>query len=1027
MGTKETVTIAIIVALLVVLTIIIVLLIRACERKPPPTLAVPLKVPEVSITANPNLGISPLDSQILIKGVDYDGYITAVAFQFSSSFYSINLTQATFMSTSTFSVQITSVMFEGKITSFVEFTTNYTFSTTLGDIFEIRGIVWNDDGVMASETTRVSALKNFPCSILLRFDYSGSLLVIEPFSQIRMFADVSDDKCGDFTTSVTGICVNKINFYWDVDGDGVFEASTSQPAYTSPYLNFGIYYPKVKMIDDAGNVCVSKNEVVMMVARRFANTPFDLSTKVRNVSLATLTSGTYVLVSADSRGSLIYKLEENAPDPLNLIEWRAREGIASTFSSIFSDAKKVAGRDIAYMSTGSSFNIYDASSGPSFQSSATLLGSFSDLYGIIGDEILELPNSSTWTCMWGDSVYLCEVYPSEQNWGIRKERCHQEALGIIPTSGDCIATSDNKIIFAYSSGAGGKVLVFDPSTKQSRSINISFEKIPYFVDLIEYSSHLFLFASEVEGLVEGDVVNSEVFELDITNFTYKKFTLGSFGVGDLLCPEVEFQNPILDIKDFVPYSCPEGLCLLTLLCYTSINPDIGTIRCILDAFSVFDASSLVSNFSKTSIKKHQGFDCYGSEGDLGIPTRSIRLYEPKKSNSYVAYRIGSNGFYVTNITGRGPAKPVANQIVTNSPEDITSFEKSGKKFVVVGGRGGIDMYNFEPSTEQFLSQTHFEVKLNQSDVLRDTDTVKSIWSDGSTLFALLGAGLTNYEGIYIYDINNINKIKLSKLVTPSTYGFSSILGYTSVSKYKGDYIFTVSGFSPLGTTATSKTMFMKFDGKSEPVKMSEVSFGPEYVPISVEIMEDSNGKLKSYVNLRSATSGMLSIIDIESGQILKQAIYDGIISLKKYKGYIVAIAGVIEDDYPKTKILIFDENLELKVSNSFRLGETSTNAYDLLPIQVSDEIYKTFTGGLDVIAVSYSKTFGSELAIGVAMFDLTGFFQRGSTSPTSILPVAFSTTAFAGGKTTYISDQGKTYLITTSPQELALFVSKIIK
>ncbi len=149
----------------------------------------------------------------------------------------------------------------------INFQYTITYAAEIAKIFSFKVFAESRGGGSSEKKADVIVYRNNQCSVRI-YLVSGQDIQLPPLT-VRLGADVNDDRCGNFNHTMNTTC--NFRFLWDADnvgGEFKEDGETNQPIFEWTYTEIGIYTPRVKVIDDGGNICESQNIIPIYAMRK---------------------------------------------------------------------------------------------------------------------------------------------------------------------------------------------------------------------------------------------------------------------------------------------------------------------------------------------------------------------------------------------------------------------------------------------------------------------------------------------------------------------------------------------------------------------------------------------------------------------------------------------------------------------------------------------------------------------------------------------------------------------------------------
>ncbi|MCX7734824.1 MAG: hypothetical protein N2254_08730 [bacterium] len=918
---------------------------------------------DVKVFANPLSGISPADFsiQVSIYSISPIKNVT-IKFEdqeiFRREIKKEEKIQDTNLTEDKYSISITS---GGKNVS-ISFNERITFAGEPARIFSFVASAETEEKGKGEGKTDVIVYSNQPCSVRIYIaSPAGAPIELPPFS-VQLGADVTDDRCGNFNHLSGTNC--KFKFIWDADNKGgefSQDGETDQPSFNFTYQELGIYTPRLKVIDDGGNLCENQNIEPVYVLRKFEKFTFiPMEISIPKIQTKFLNPTTVIIISKPDYEITEYEVEKDGR-----LKFQNIITLTSVDISI-GDKFLLAGsgsnvKIFPITASGINWNTYNEITRLSekidsitFQNKATFFvfffGKFvffcpykpPDFPGDTGCSTFEMPSEFSGT--YG-------LYADEQNNKIYLAHYQRNTLFKISLHSFNIIydntakiwlvdqnSSTNSEIqinnlpqkFLFFKDTDGKIYLLIPTTDFSRGAS--------------YRTYIF----EVQPCISGNCsplsktninmpeVIRDIPDLEICTLTdtQKSYTLNAF--------DATLGNNIS--------LCDTGeICLVSSLCLD----EVGGTKCRRISYYPFI-------FSSGNIKRNLKTNCILTETDA----KNIL------SANFDNLIIHSGRFILSSKISRNKLEIIDSESFNVQPSNISGYQTNEGIFISAAGKEGIKFLKFSNDGALEGTTFHLFVKPDAKDipgltydlVIHPEYSVIEHLYDGKTLVAILqrpGCGEDfNVSGIFAYDMQDQQSLKQRKYKIYKRYNDIGIhsISKVDIKKFSGKYIIDLVG----SRCQDPIVDIVSFEIDNFVMKER---FRLKIQEPTIDILTYSS----DLVYLSTATN----IIKIQNGQIRTVATGEGGGILEIYQGYIFEFL----TQGPYIKIKVFDGELNKIKEQSIYFG-----IYPLISkVQITKAIDEIFGTGrdIDIAIVALASPTKQMKVSAMIIFHLTDFLNSG--------------------------------------------------
>ena len=908
--------------------------------------------PEVSVFPSPTSGISPLEITISVK-INSQIELKSISVSIDEKEIFSKDISGDFSETITnFSINITG----GR--KFGEINLSYLLVVTgaPAKIFKIKAEATNSKGIKKDALSEVIVYENKPCSVNIYIVSPQETPISPPPFPVQLGAAVTDDKCGNFTAAQGTTC--NFKFIWDADnqgGDFTPDGETNQPSFTFTYNSFGIYTPKVKVIDDGGNECESQNFVPVYVARRIEKiNPLFFSNIFPSIQSFQLNDKIKVFSSQVDFGVSEYTINKSQPELI----LESTKKIGET--NIGVDFGKYDSTPAIFYKTPGKIYVFPISDRVNWGNKITEINlTYEEM------RFLSFENKVTFIATFtGDVFSACPLMPSA---GFLGEVCLRYSLKYRFSSPySFFIDGDNLLVAHYVSGYL-KVVVYSFSLKFSSSYGIYILEGPnetYEVDVAYPSSHIEFFKENGKiyiAISSADINFSVAYRTYILDFSSCRTGNCSFVqrtnismesvISNIarteICPTSEPSEFRANILDFLIPSdfafCGNLKCILSLLCLDDITRGRKCAKNAVYPF-IFSGGEVLKNLNTNCVETEPQSNIVYAWGTTAVLSSKafLSLYDFSAKTSSKILDIDS---------------------LFLEPESLSGYEKEGNFYVSLGGAGGVNIlkFNFDGNLSDLVSHIYVRPEGKFAD---NTYSVKEHYLDDNILVAVLekpGCGEEwIFSGIIIYDMKNSDLLKRRKYKVYIPYSQIDIHSVSNLFVIKDSafkYRMIVSGTKCQTTEYTTITYEIDISDFSVR-EIGRIKFGES--PLSFEGIP--GGEI--------FISSPKKIFLIDGNQVKKELDEEGGGILRFYKGLLYEVGS--RGNYISIKV--FDTNLVKKDEFSFYVG-VYPSVSSVKIASAFDEFFGT--GDIDLIFAGLSIPQIYSKVSALMVFDATEYIKFG--------------------------------------------------
>ena len=965
----------IIVIVVVVVLLAVVLTIALCPEKKPEAKPEP---PKVSVYVSPLSAISPVNYNVRVNVVSEAPLRKVKIFFEGKTIFERDIAGDTAEQGENFNLSVTG---GGK---FADISMSYTAVMTgaPGKIVSFLAQAEDERGGRGEGKKEVIIFENKPCDVRIYIvSPQGTPIGLPPFS-VQIGASVSDDRCGAFNHASGTAC--KFRFIWDADnrgGEFSADGETEQPLFAFTYQELGIFTPQVKVIDDGGNECISKNPVPVFVAQKIDNiTLFENILESPKISVIQHNGKTKLFISKFIGGLYEYSVSQDGTFIIDSIT-RPVQGVS------LATPKKTDIGDFLMIETPDRFFVYPISGSVRWGTPlVSLERSFTK------SEIVSFSGRVTFILFFvGNFLSSCFFIPERELFG---EVCLNFELNynFFPPY-VVFADEDNEqlylahfiqdttydfVIYSFplTFDEVEKIYVLDrPSSQATGRVDYPPSKLSFFrskdgklylvistSDQIKSASFRMYFF-DVENCISGS--GCSPLGKDKAG-TYIR--MGEF-ISDIpseeICAFSGLESYYIDVLDYILMPSPfsgnfsfcssDADCILSLLCLDEVRGR----KCVKNAFYPF-------LFINGKLRKNLKTNCIPLEyngGDLG-QKNIIHAWDTKG--------IFDSGKFIFSIDfSKKRAELVDSESYFVDPVGLSGYKKGDKLIISRGGKGGIDILEFDRDGEFIGNLFHLYVRPQGkwSDL---TYSIPFHYLDEDILIVLLqkpGCGEPeNFSGIFVYDMEDRKSLSMREYKAYKSLndiGVHSVTGF-AVRRTEGDtpqrWNIVLSGIlcQQVGSYILSFSVEKNAKGEVSLREVSRIKLD-EGNPESFFFIDDDR--------VVFTTESDIYLISASEGKILKKIDGEGGGKIFMYNGVIYEF--VSEGGYFTIKT--FDMNLNKIRDFSFYIGiYPSVSRVHIA--RVIDEFYGF--GELDFAFVGLSSPELLSNISALVIFDITDFVRR---------------------------------------------------